>query len=495
MPSDQLTVATPELAPSGALSDGVLCNHIAGQWQAPGGGELTDDTNPATPAQVLVRVVRSLEADAQAALHSAAEAQQGWGATSPLQRAAVLRRAATLLAERAETIALAMTLEEGKPLAEARAEVGRAVEVIDATAALVYRPTGEVFASRRTEQWLMTNHVPLGVAVVITPWNFPVLIPVWKVAPALLAGNSVVLKPAEVTPLTASHLVAAFHDAGLPPGVLNVLFGSGSRLGPALLQAPAAAVSFTGGNEAGTAIAVAAVRSHMKFQLELGGNNPVVVLSDADLDVAVREIVAGAVSATGQKCTATRRVYADHDALPDLLDGLRATLASKTLAPGTDPRCDVAPLVSATAREDYLAAVDRVGRIATVERFGDLPEDGFFVCPALATGGDPGAPEFREEVFGPLVSAFGIDDLEEGIRRCNATPYGLSASLFSSSVKSALRFAEAIDAGMIHINSQTTGSEPHIPFGGMKHSSSFSREIGRHGLEFFSQVKTLYLEG
>jgi len=495
MPSDQMTAVTADLVPAGSVIDGVLCNYVGGRPKEPRGSEVFDNVNPASPRQRLIQVVRSTVGEAREAVAAAAAARTSWSSLTPLQRADVLRRSARLLSERADTVALAMTLEEGKPVAEARGEVARAVEVIDATAALVYQPTGEIFAPRRPEQWLMTNHVPLGVVVIIAPWNFPVLIPAWKIAPALLAGNTVVVKPAELTSLTASHLVSVFHEAGVPPGVLNVVYGSGSQIGPALLAPPAAAVSFTGGNEAGTAIALAAVSAHMKFQLELGGNNPVLVLADADLDVAVREIVAGAVSATGQKCTATRRVFAERDVLPDLVDGVRASLASKRLAPGTDPNCDVAPLVSDGARGDYLAAVARLGRIADVEQFGDLPDDGFFVRPSIVTCGDVEAPEFGDEIFGPLMSVFAVDDLEEGIRRCNQTQYGLSASLFSASLASALRFTEGVDAGMIHINSQTTGGEPHIPFGGMKHSSSFSREVGRHGLEFFSQIKTVYLEG
>jgi aldehyde dehydrogenase (NAD+) len=440
-------------------------------------------------------VVRSGADDATRALAAAASAQRDWAATPPMARAAILRDAAALLRDRSETVAAAMTAEEGKPLVEARAEVARTGELLEATASLVYQPSGEIYPSRRSAQWLLTTRAPLGVVVVIAPWNFPLLIPAWKIAPALLAGNAVVLKPAELTPLTAAHLVDVLHHAGLPPGVLNVVFGSGGTLGPALLQPPAVGVSFTGGNATGRAVATAAVEQHLKFQLELGGSNPVLVLADADLEHAAREIVTGAVSGSGQKCTATRRVFVERAVHGELVEGIRALLSQAVLAPGSDPACTVAPLVSATARDDFLAGAEAVASQADVERFGRLPDDGYFVQPCLASGADPDAPIFAEEIFGPLVAVFEVAGLDEGIRRCNATPYGLSASLFSSSLRSALTFAEHVDAGMIHVNSQTTGAEPHLPFGGTKRSSSYSREVGRHGLEFFSQVKTLYLEG
>jgi aldehyde dehydrogenase (NAD+) len=305
----------------------------------------------------------------------------------------------------------------------------------------------------------------------------------------------VVLKPAELTPLCAAHLVDAFLHAGLPAGVLNMVCGSGSRLGTDLLRPPAVAVSFTGGNEAGAAVAQAAVSAHMKYQLELGGNNPVLVLGDADLDVAAREIVAGVLSGTGQKCTATRRIYVDRPVVADVLERLRSLLADARLAPGVDPDCTVGPLVSDHARADYLVAAERVEMVADVEHFGELPDEGFFVTPALAVNGDPEAEIFGEEIFGPLCSLFPVDGIDEGIRRCNQTRYGLSASVFTGSLTAAIEFCDRVDAGMIHVNSQTTGAEPHLPFGGTKLSSSYSREVGRYGLEFFSQLKTMYLEG
>ena len=484
-----------ELAPASALCDGIVSNFIGGKWAPSASNEVDTDTDPARPSRELALVARSGREDAANALAVAAEAQREWGSQSPIARGQILLGGARVIRSRADKIASALTAEEGKPLGEAIAEVTRAAELLEATAGLAYAAHGEVFGRRRREQWLLTEHVPLGVVVVIAPWNFPFLIPAWKIAPALLAGNTVVFKPAGLTPLTAVHLVDALADAGTPPGVLNLVLGPGGELADALIQAPAAAVTFTGGNEAGAAVARLATERHLKFQLELGGNNPVLVLADADVDLAVREIVAGATSSTGQKCTATRRVFIASPLAAELSQRLREALGQVRLGPGSDRRTTVGPLVSAAAQSDFLDAIGRIDGVATTERFGRAPDEGFFVEPVLAMSGDPDDRLFADEIFGPLVSVFEVDGLADGIERCNATRFGLSASVFTSSVSAALAFADGVEAGMVHVNSQTTGAEPHIPFGGMKHSSSYSREVGRHGFEFFSQVKTVYLEG
>jgi aldehyde dehydrogenase (NAD+) len=484
-----------ELAPAAALDAGVLCNHIDGSWTLGADRQTALNHDPSDPTSALLEVTQSGPADADAALHAAAAAQAGWAATSPIARGQILLGAARIVRERSATIARALTVEEGKPLPEATGEVLRAAEVLEAFAGFAYLPSGEVFGRRRREQWLLTDHVPLGVVTVIAPWNFPFLIPAWKIAPALLAGNTVVFKPAGLTPLTAAYLVDALVSAGLPPGALNLVTGPGGVLGDALVRAPAAAVTFTGGNDTGAAIAQRAVAGHLKFQLELGGNNPVLVMPDADLDLTVREVVAGATGSTGQKCTATRRVYAHAAVRAELTTRLRAALGEVRLGPGLDPATTVGPLVSGPAQREFEQAAERLTSIASVERFGRGPTNGHFARPALVVGGDPNHALFREEIFGPLLSLFEVADLQEGIARCNDTPFGLSASLFSGRLATALEFADGVAAGMVHVNSQTTGSEPHLPFGGMKRSSSFSREVGRHGLEFFSQVKTVYLEG
>ncbi|MCW3062919.1 MAG: hypothetical protein JWN32_91 [Solirubrobacterales bacterium] len=488
--------ATNGLMPARALASGVLRNAIGGEWVTPSGGDLLIDRDPADPRTPLVESPSSSTEDAAAALAAAERARPAWAGRSLIARAAVLLRAATLLRARAPDVAHLLTMEEGKPLIEALGEVERTAETFEALAALAYTPTGDVFAGHRTDQWVMSRRQPLGVAVVIAPWNFPLLIPAWKVGSALLAGNPVVLKPADPSPLVAATLVEILEDAGLPEGVLNVVFGRGATVGPALLRAPATAVSFTGGNDAGAVVARAATEHHLKVQLELGGNNSVLVLADADLDQTVAEIVAGALSSSGQKCTATQRVFVDVAIARELRERLVTALRSVRLGSGLDPIATVGPLVSDKARVEFEQAVAALSaEAARTTRFGETPEHGYFVQPALVEAEGWDRDVFGGEVFGPLLTLFEVEGLDEGIEHCNDTPFGLSASVFTRSVRSALAFADGIEAGMVHVNSQTTGSEPHVPFGGVKRSSNYSRELGRESLDFFTQVQSVYLEG
>jgi len=490
--------ATVEASVTGqrAVRDGVLLNHIGGAWCDAGDGARGANLDPATE-EPLHEVVVSSAQDAEAALHAAHDALREWRRSSVFDRAQVVRGAAALLRERAETIARNLTLEEGKPLPEALAEVIRSAEALEVYAGLAYRATGEVLAGHRPhEQWTWTTSAPLGVVVVISPWNFPLLLPAAKIVAALVAGNTVVFKPADPTPLTAAALVMAFEDAGLPAGVLNLVLGRGSKLGPALLRSPAAAVTFTGGNATGKAVAAAALEHHLKYQLELGGNNPALVLADADVDLTVRELALGAFGSTGQKCTATRRVFVVDEVFDAVAARLTAAIADLRLGSGIDPQTKVGPLVSAQARDDFESDVgDAESHGATVRRFGDLPERGYYARSTILLEPDPAADYVQRETFGPMVSLMRVSDYHEGVERCNATHYGLSASLFSTSMKRAIEWVEDIDAGMVHVNSQTPGAEPHMPFGGMKASSNFSREFGRWGLEWYTQLKSVYVEG
>jgi alpha-ketoglutaric semialdehyde dehydrogenase len=478
------------------VRDGLLLNFIGGQWTPSAEGMSSHDVDPANE-QHLVEVAVSSEPDAAAALAAAAGAGPRWAATSVFERSEVFRRAAALIRDRAEALAVTMTLEEGKPLAEARGEIIRTAETLEVYAGLVYGAVGDAYGGHRpTVQWTLTRRVPLGVVVAITPWNFPMLLPATKVAAALMMGNTVVVKPADPTPLTLAAFVSILHEAGVHPGAVNLVLGRGSVLGRSLLRRPAAAVSFTGGNAAGTVVAHAAVEHRMKYQLELGGSNPALVLPDADMELVVRELTAGAIGSTGQKCTATRRVFVVDEAFEEVSRGLQESFAAKRLGPGLDPGTDVAPLVTALARDEFEASVaDAASRGAEVRRFGEAPSTGFYGAPTILLEPDPSADYVRRETFGPMVSLMRVADYHEGIERCNDTEYGLSASIFSNSLKSAIAFAHDIDAGMVHINSQTTGAEPNMPFGGMKASSSWSREMGQDGLDWYTQLKAIYAEG
>jgi acyl-CoA reductase-like NAD-dependent aldehyde dehydrogenase len=491
-----MSATAQEPASGPFLRDGLLLNYIGGKWGAGSSSRRTENLDPAT-GRPLVEVVASAGEDATAALAAAASAQPGWAATSVYQRAEIFRAAAAIIRARAQELAVTLTLEEGKPLPEALGEVVRTAETLEVYAGLVYGPVGDVLGGHKPRtQWTFTSTVPLGVVVAISPWNFPMLLPASKVASALITGNTVVLKPADPAPMTMAAFVAILEEAGVHPGAVNLVLGRGSVLGPALLQAPAAAVTFTGGNVAGKTIAASAVEHGMKYQLELGGNNPVLVLGDADLDLVNQELTLGAIGSTGQKCTATRRVFVVDEAFDEVSRRLQETFAAKRLGPGLDPDTHIGPLVTAQARDEFeqsVADAERQG--ADVRRFGDVPSEGFYGAPTILVEPDPEADYVRRETFGPMVSLMRVRDYAEGIERCNDTEFGLSASIFSRDIKNAIAFAHDIQAGLVHINSQTTGAEPNMPFGGMKASSSYSREMGQHGLDWYTQLKAIYVEG
>jgi acyl-CoA reductase-like NAD-dependent aldehyde dehydrogenase len=487
---------TADLVEGPFLRDGLLLNHIAGEWVPGASGARTENLDPAT-GRPLAEVTVSTPEEASAALAAAAAAQPGWAATSIYERAAIFRRAAALIRERAMSLATSMTLEEGKPVAEALGEVIRTAETLEVYSGLLYGPSGEVQDGHRPgDQWTFTRKTPLGVVVAISPWNFPMLLPAAKISAALITGNAVVLKPADPTPLTMAAFVAILEEAGVHAGAVNLVLGRGSVLGPALLQAPANAVTFTGGDAAGATVARAAVTNHMKYQLELGGNNPALVLADADMDLVDRELTLGSIGSTGQKCTATRRVFVVDEAFDGVSRRLQESFASKRLGPGIDSRTEIGPLVTAQARDEFeesVADAERQG--ADVKRFGTPPAEGFYGAPTILVEPDPGADYVRRETFGPMVSLIRVRDYAEGVERCNDTEYGLSASVFSRSIATAISFAHDVEAGMVHVNSQTPGAEPNMPFGGVKASSSFSREMGQHGLDWYTQLKAIYVEG
>jgi aldehyde dehydrogenase (NAD+) len=358
-----------------------------------------------------------------------------------------------------------------------------------------------VYPSASPSTFLFAERVPLGPVALITPWNFPVAIPTWKVAPALAFGNTVVLKPAELTPLTAWHLADVLDKAGLPPGVLNLVVGRGSQVGPALVESPhIKAISFTGSNAVGAKLAAQCAERGIKFQLEMGGKNPVVVLSDADLDKAVEVTIAGAMLSTGQKCTATSRVIVQRDVLDGFRQRLVAKASSLKVGDGMKPETYMGPLVSADAEKtvlDYIEVGKREGaRVLTGgnKLEGDGYDQGYFVAPTVFDGVRPDMRIAQEEIFGPVVAVLEARDFDQAIAMANDTRFGLSASVVTRDLGLALRFIREIDAGIVHVNSQTAGAEPQVPFGGFKSSSSGSREQGKVARDFFTQIKTVYLD-
>jgi aldehyde dehydrogenase (NAD+) len=476
-------------------------NYIGGEWQGASGGATTRDVNPARTDEVVAVFPSAGREDAARAAEAAARAFPGWSRTPLPRRAEILLKAAALLEQRLDQVAEALTREEGKTLAESKGETARGVSLLRYYAGEALQPTGEMYPSASPTTVLWAERVPLGVVALITPWNFPVAIPTWKVAPALVFGNTVVLKPAELTPLTAWHLADVLEKAGLPPGVFNLVVGKGSQVGQALVESPhVKAISFTGSNTVGTKLAGQCVERGIKFQLEMGGKNPVIVLQDADLDKAVELTIAGAMLSAGQKCTATSRVIVQREVLAGFRDRLAARAQALKVGDGMKPDTYMGPLVSADAEKTVLEYIE-IGKqegarlLAGGQKLtGGEYDRGFYVAPTVFDEVRPDMRIAQEEIFGPVVGVIEAKSFEEALTLANQTRFGLSASVVTRDLGLALRFVREIDAGIVHVNSQTAGAEPQVPFGGFKHSSSGSREQGKAAREFFTQIKTVYLD-
>jgi alpha-ketoglutaric semialdehyde dehydrogenase len=472
----------------------VLRSYVAGEWV--GGSETKDDLSPARPGAPIATVEAadaSIAGDAVAAARGAAAA---WRATPAPARGEILRRIGDLIEARADTLGRELAVEEGKTAWEATAEARRAGAIFRYFAGETLQPDGETYPAA-TATFLFTRREPVGVVTVITPWNFPLAIPAWKIAPALAFGNAVVWKPAEIVPLLSVRVAQIAHEAGVPAGVLNVVLGRGSEVGASIVESPDVdAVTFTGSNDVGRAVQAAAVRAGKRVQLELGGKNPAVVLADASLARAADQVARGAFLSTGQKCTATSRVIVQRE-VADELTGRLAEIA-RTWKVGDPVEADT--MVGPLSSHDQLRRVAEYLRIGAADGTavaGGEPatngDGGYFVPPTVFADVEPGSPILQEEVFGPVAAVLPVDSLEEAIAAANATPYGLSASVFTRDLDRALSFASEIQAGIVKINQESAGVEPHVPFGGMKASSSGPREQGKAAREFFTQVKTVYV--
>jgi alpha-ketoglutaric semialdehyde dehydrogenase len=476
-------------------------NYINGEWVGAGSDERRPDENPADSREILGEFPRSTADDARAAIDAAAAALPEWRRTSGPQRSAILTKAANLLEERAQEIGEALTKEEGKTIGESVGETLRGVAILRFFAGEPLRPFGEHFQATNPETFLYTEQVPLGVVGIITPWNFPVAIPIWKIAPCLAYGNTAVFKPAELTPLTAQLITEVFDESGLPPGVLNLVQGPGSVVGEELAtNRKVNGISFTGSGDVGRQLYRTATDRGGKVQLELGGKNPLIVADDADIDQAVDLAISGAMRSTGQKCTATSRAIVVGSVADQFTTALVEKTKSIKVGPGIDPDTFMGPLISEDQRQrvlEYIEIGQKEG--AKLLTGGEAPSDpqyqhGYYVAPTVFDDVDPAMRIAREEIFGPVVGVIRVKTIEEAIDIANRVDYGLSASIATRDIRTAFEFIRSIEAGIVHVNSETAGAEPHVPFGGMKDSSSFSREQGRAAMDFFTQTKTVYLD-
>lgn len=476
-------------------------NYIAGEWIE--GSSVAENINPSDTRDLIGLYARASKDQIDLAIAAAAAAQPLWARTTPQQRFDILDGVGSeILARRAELGEL-LAREEGKILAEAVGEVVRAGQIFKFFAGECLRTTGDLLASTRPGIDVEVTREALGVVSIVTPWNFPMAIPAWKIAPALAYGNAVVFKPADAVSASAWMLSEILSRSGLPAGVFNLVMARGRDVGDSLIVDPRiAAVSFTGSEGTGRHIARTCVErpgTMAKFQLEMGGKNPLVLLDDADLDIAVNCALNGAFFSTGQRCTASSRLIVGRGIHDAFVEKLCARLQSLVVGDARDPATQMGPVVDAAQLRQDLDYVE-VGKQEGAELVFDgmaQPEiagqPGYYMTPALFIGTSNGMRINREEIFGPVASVIKVDGLEEAIAVANDTPFGLSAGIVTRSLKSASLFKKQAQAGMVMVNAPTAGVDPHVPFGGRKASSYGAREQGQYAVEFFTTVKTSYI--
>ncbi len=476
-------------------------NFIAGEWAD--GPDAADNINPSDTRDVIGSYARADAAQARAAVAAAQAAQPQWAASTPQQRADALDGIGREIADRQDMLADLLAREEGKPLAEARGEVLRASHIFRFFAGEAMRQTGELLPSTRAGLTVEVTREPVGVVSIITPSNFPIAIPAWKIAPALAHGNAVVFKPAELVPGSAWALAEIISRAGLPAGTFNLVMGRGRDLGDVLLGEPGVqAVTFTGSEPTGRRVAHACINrpgAMARFQLEMGGKNPLVVLDDADLDVAVACAVNGAFFSTGQRCTASSRLVVTDGIHDRFVAALVERMKALVVGDARDPHTGIGPVVDAAQLQqdcDYIAiGLAEDARLA----FGGeaLPvvdgKPGFYLQPTLFVDTHNGMRINREEIFGPVASVIRVRDADEALAVANDTAFGLSSGVCTTSLKWAAHFRRHLQAGMVMVNAPTAGVDPHVPFGGRKASSFGPREQGRYAAEFYTTVKTAYV--
>lgn len=477
-----------------------LKNYIGGKWVAPQSGRYAEKHNPAT-GELLARVPLSDRTDVDHALTQAQAAFARWRKVPAPKRGEILYRVGQMLEERKEDLAQKMTQEMGKVLTEARGDVQEAIDMAYYMAGEGRRSFGYTTPSELTDKFAMAIRDPIGVAAIITPWNFPAAIPSWKMFPALVLGNTVVFKPATETPLVAGELVRILEEAGVPAGVVNLVYGSGGTVGEMLLSDDRVAlISFTGSVETGRHVAAKAGEGLKRVSLELGGKNAVIVLNDADLDLAVEGILWSAYGTTGQRCTACSRLIVQSGVYDALRDRLTERIKALSLGDGLLPNTDVGPLINQGARDkvhEYVqvgisegARLEVGGKPATA---GALAHGAFYE-PTLFSNVTRDMRIATEEIFGPVLSMIRVDTLDEAIDINNSVVYGLSSAIFTQDVQNTFRAIRDLATGIVYINAGTTGAEIHLPFGGTRGTGNGHREAGTAALDFFSEWKSVYVD-
>jgi len=476
-----------------------LRNLINGQWTASATDRTFEVTNPARPSERIGTVPQSGPADVDAAVTAAAEALPAWDRRPAPQRGTLLRAAGDLLADRKDDIAHQMTQEMGKPVFETKGDIQEAIDTAYYAASETRRLFGRTVPSELPQKMNFSLRRPVGVCGVITAWNFPIAVPSWKILPALAAGNTVVFKPSEEAPRSGLLFVETLRDAGLPEGVVNVVHGDGST-GRALVDHPDVdAIGFTGSYEVGTSIAETCGRLNKRVSLEMGGKNPMIVLDDADLDLALDGAIWGAYGTTGQRCTATSRLICQSGIHDDLVSMIREEANALVLGDGTVAETDIGPLINQTALDSVQQYVDLGVEEGAHLVFGGDPAapnalDGYFFAPTLFTDVTPEMRIAQEEIFGPVLCVFQVDTYDEAVAVANNTRFGLSSSIYTNDVQMSHRAMRDLEAGITYVNGPTIGAEAHMPFGGVKDTGNGHRDGGWAAYEFFTETKTVYVD-
>lgn len=473
---------------------------IAGEWCDSTGGETFESRNPADRRDIVGRFQQGTKADVAMAVKAAETALPMWRRTPAPKRGEILYAFGALMAQHKERLSRAMTREMGKVLSEARGDVQEGIDIAFLMAGEGRRMFGDTTPSELPDKWAMSIRQPIGIAGIITPWNFPMAIPCWKIMPALVTGNVVVLKPSSDTPHCATLLVELMAEAGVPPGVVNLVTGSGGEVGDAIVENPdVSVISFTGSSSTGKAIATKTGARLKRLAMELGGKNGVVVLADADLDLAADGILWSAFGTTGQRCTACSRVIVERPVVEPLLERLEVKARKLRLGSGLEETTDVGPLINA-------GAVEKVDRYVGIGRGegelilgggratdGDLAHGHFFE-PTIFAGVGAMDRIGQEEIFGPVLSVIPVDDYGSAMLALNQTRYGLSSSIFTQDVNMAFRAMRDFETGIVYVNAGTTGAETHLPFGGWKETGNGHREAGHAALDTFTEWKSIYVD-
>ena len=476
-------------------------NYINGQWKNSISGKEYEVFNPADKNQLLGSIPFCSKKDADLAIDAASSSLHEWSNITAPERGEILFEVLRIMDSRKLDLAETITLEEGKVLSDSEAEVKRSMNIIQFSAGEGRRLLGNTSQSENENNVSYTMRKPLGVVGIITPWNFPLAIPSWKIAPALICGNTVIFKPAFSTPLSAIKLVEIFEEAGLPPGVINLVTGSGSEIGQSLVEDNRVqGISFTGSTEIGTKIYSDGASKLKKIQCEMGGKNAVIVLKDADIEKAAKDVVIGAFGSTGQRCTATSRVIIEQEIYEEFIAKMLIFTKDLKIGNGIDADIDIGPLSSLDQLEkvtEYIGlGVEQGGKILIGGNRleGEIFDDGFYVEPTIFVDVDKENIVAKEEIFGPVLISFKVSDLSEALDITNDVDFGLSSSIYTKDIKQAYKYINNVDTGMVHVNSPTLGGEVHLPFGGLKSSGVGHREQGEEGFNFFSELISVYID-